>query len=126
MVDGSTASLSPGWERATILQRDEEGLNRVGMLRKKEMLEDWKYEDLKKLTFYVDNCKQESENEEMACLGRGRGRGCRGHWSQLVRKEPTTSEIAKLRRGGKSIKVAVNEAVRAYKEGTNADICQLI
>jgi len=126
MIDGLATTLNPGEERTTIPQRNGEGWSREGRLKNKDMSDYGKIEAPRKLTFSVDNCKQELVKEEMARLGRGRGHGGRGPQSQTCKKDPTTSEPTGLRRGRKFIKVAVHEAARAYREGMDADIRQLI
>jgi len=78
MVDGLTTTLNRGGERTMIPQSDREGWSGEGVLKNKDMPVYRKTEALRELTFSVNNCKQELVKEEMACLGRSRGRGGRG------------------------------------------------
>lgn len=92
MIEGLPTYLSPGGERPSILQNNGEGWSGEGMLSDKDMLAYGKIVAPRKLTFSVDNCKQEVVKEKMARLGRGRGCGCRGRQSQPGRSDLTTSK----------------------------------
>ena len=63
---------------------------------------------------------------KMACSRRGRGRGGRGCPNQPSRNNPTISTPAAQRRSRKTMRKTVQEAERAYKEGTDEDIRKLI
>lgn len=126
LTEGLTTNFSPGGERPSILQSEGGGWSGEGMLNDKEMLAYGKIAGPRKLTFTIDNCKQESVKENMACLDRGRGRGGRGHQSQLSRSVPMISTPTVQRRGRKCIKTTVHASAHAYREEMAVDICQLI
>lgn len=75
------------------------------------------------LTSVGENCKQATIKGKMARMGRGRGRGGRGRQSHQNRADQPTSMPASQRHGRRSMRTAVQEAARAYQEGTDEEIC---
>jgi len=60
MIDGLATTLNPEEKRTTIPQRNGESWSREVRLKNKDMPDYGKTEAPRKLTFSVDNCKQES------------------------------------------------------------------